>query len=315
MPLTLTIAVLLGGLAVMSLAADRFVSRTAQLAVHFGIPHVVTGAVVVGLGTSLPELLVTGRAAAEGQAAIGIANVFGSNVANLTLVLGIATLIAPVVADRIAKTRLLPLAAGATLVGALAVLDGSVSRALDGLLLTGSLAVSVAVLLAATRGGELDLAPTGDGVSGPLWRTVVTAAVALVGVLAGAEAVVRAAIAITETFGLSGGFVGLTVVAVGTSLPELAAGAASARRGETSMLLGNVLGSNVWNTTAVLLAAVLAGPGLVADRTATMVGPALALLATLVVAVAIFARPRAGVGRLFGMSLLLLWAATIPLAA
>jgi cation:H+ antiporter len=317
------------GLVVMSYAADRFVVGASALAERFKVPAIVTGALVVGFGTSLPELLVTSRAAASGDLALGVANAFGSNVANLTLVLGIAALIAPVAADRATRTRLLPLAGGVTLVAAALVVDGSVARVPDAALLGVVALLSLVVLLRTGREPGPDPDPTNSSPHDPTQRSCQDEAPAVMGiaaaltasllglafVLGGAETVVRAATFIAERFGLSGGLIGLSLVAVGTSLPELAAAVAAARRGASGLVLGNVLGSNVWNVSMVLLAGILVAPGEIGDLAASRVGPGAALVATVLVGVALVARRRSTLTRPFGFVLLAVWLATIPLAA
>lgn len=293
MRIALNILLLVIGLVVLAKAADAFVLAAARLALTLRISPLVVGAVVIGFGTGAPELLVSSLAAARGSLDIAVGNVVGSNLANLTLVLGVAGLIArPEILPRVVR-REAPVSLGTVALFAV-LLQSGLSRA-EGIVLLGSLAAALVLLL---RGAERPAAPLApeettaeaeyveeleefveepgeqalpDVVAASSSRDVVRVAMGLIGTVAGAQLLVVAAQRIAGDLGLSGGFVGLTLVAVGTSLPELVTAIQSARRNETALLAGNVLGSNVFNSTAVAGTVALIGPGSITDAGLTVV--------------------------------------------
>lgn len=248
---------------------------------------------VIGFGTGAPELLVSSLAAAGDSVDIAAGNVVGSNLANLTLVLGVAGVIArPDTVPRVVRLEA-PLSLAAVSLFALLLQDG-LSRG-EGVALLGALVVAVFLMLRAVEAGadpvdaddaaaaaefveeledyveegEEDELP--DVVAAPTRRDVTRVGLGLVGTVVGAQLLVVGAQRIATDVGLSGGIVGLTIVAVGTSLPELVTAIQSARRNETALLAGNVLGSNVFNSTAVAGTAALIGPGAITDRGLTVV--------------------------------------------
>ncbi len=251
----------LAGLLLLARASDALVLGSSALASRWGVPTLVIGVVVIGFGTSAPELLVSGIAAASGAPAIGIGNVIGSNIANLSLVLGVAALVAPVAVHTGVVRREAPLSLTASVAFALALQTG-LDRT-DGLLLLALLVGALALLIrwamrarppAGAGGGELGREVTDllVGEAGRGWSGVAVQAFGgLVGTLLGAELLVWGAVGIARAAALPEGFIGATVVAVGTSLPELVTGAQAARRGESDLIVGNLLGSNVFNALAV----------------------------------------------------------------
>jgi cation:H+ antiporter len=245
------------GLALLTLSADRFVVSAARLSRFWGLSPILIGAVVVGLGTSLPEMLVSGLAAAEpGGLDLALGNVVGSNIANLTLVLGISTLISPMVGQRrIIRREGMAMFAGSVLLAGLAW-NGDLLF-VEGAVLAAGMIVALILLyrwsLVDAANGELDAEFEEPGDGRPV-RPGIEVAVGI-GTLAltlmGARLLVDGAQGVAGTLGISGGLIGLTLVAVGTSLPELATGIAAARRHENDLVVGNVLGSNLFNALAV----------------------------------------------------------------
>jgi cation:H+ antiporter len=240
------------GLLMLVRAADVLVESSARLAIVLRMTPVVVGVVVIGFGTSAPELLVSGLAAAEGLFNLGVGNIIGSNVANMLLVLGVAALVAPVTVQLSVLQREVPLSLLAVVVFAWAI-QGPLRR-IDALVLVALLAVTLGIVLLLAKHStpvlpeevvELRAEDVAVG------RESIRALLGLVFTLAGAQMVVIGAGALAERIGLSEGFVGLTIVAVGTSLPELAAGVQAARRGQSGLLVGNLLGSNLFNAAAV----------------------------------------------------------------
>lgn len=311
---------IVAGLVLLSVAPDRFVVGAAGLADRWGVSRVVIGALVIGFGTSTPEMLVSGLAAAGGDPAIGIGNVIGSNMANLALVVPIAALISPlVVPDGLLRSEL-PLVFGATLLFAVLV-QGGLSTS-DALVLAGALALVLVVILrrAEEPTGPDDLAlgsEVGDLLaaerSAPVGQLAAEAIGGLLGTLAGAQLLVAGALDVADRAGLSGGFVGLTLVAIGTSLPELVTAVAASRAGEHHLVLGNVVGSNLFNCLAVGAVVGLLGPGPLDDDRLT-VAAVLLMVAITVVGTVVMARHRT-VGRGEALALLVAYLVTFPLLA
>ena len=237
---------ILAGFALLSFAADRLVVAAARLDAKFGLSTVLIGAVVVGLGTSLPEMLVSGLAAARpGGIDFALGNIVGSNVANLALVLGVSALISPIARQPRTITReggLMLL--GSVLMAGLAF-NNTLSRAEGALALIVHWSRTGAV---ADLDLEEELHETADINTG---REAFLAIVSLSLTLLGADLLVRGARAVAETIGISDAVISLTLVAIGTSLPELATAIAAARRNENDLVLGNVLGSNIFNALGV----------------------------------------------------------------
>jgi cation:H+ antiporter len=259
----------LAGLLVLTKAADMFVDGAVALSNRLGLSPVLIGAVVIGLGTSIPELLVSVLAAADGDVALGVGNVVGSNIANLSLVLGVAALLTPIAVSNSTLRREAPLSFAAVALFGYLLHDGL--EILDAVLLLGALVVVVAIIIATTTrsGAETlhDLA--GEDIAEvfhrPAHRIGLVTAIGLVGTVAGAQVLVTGALGVAEGVGLSEGFVGITLVAVGTSLPELVTAVQAARRNEHELIVGNVLGSNLFNSLAVGGAIALFAPGSIGD--------------------------------------------------
>ena len=252
------------GLVLLTAGADRLVLFAARLSRRIGISPLLVGALVIGVGTSTPELVVGVVAAAEGSLDLAVGNLVGSNVANLTLVVGAAALIGPLVTrvETIRREGFLMLSG--TVLFVLLAWDGHLGTR-DGLLLLVAMVTASWMIVrwsasdrqgAAVMDQELSGIETGGRSTG---RELATAALAVGATLAGAEFLVRGARSIALLAGLSDAVVGLTVVATGTSLPELATAVAAARRGEGDLVLGNIVGSNLFNVLLVGGAAALAG--------------------------------------------------------
>jgi cation:H+ antiporter len=256
------IAAVVTGAALLAFFSDLFVLGSAGISRHYGVSAVVVGAVIVGFGTSAPELLVSGIAAFNGNAGVGLGNIVGSNAANITLILGIAALVAPLAVPSRVVRREAPFALGAGLLFAL-VMIGGLSR-LDAVLL----AVAMAVFLVATIRGSSTTDPLAaeadefvaghEAATGRLWLRT---GLGLLGTLGGAQLLVWGAAGIADEAGVSEGLVGLTLVAIGTSLPELVTAVQASRKGEGDLVIGNLLGSNVFNALAVGAVVGLLDPG------------------------------------------------------
>ena len=303
----------IGGLIVLALAADQFVKGAARLALIWHVAPVVVGAVVIGFGTSAPEMVVSGLAAARDDLDIGVGNVIGSNVANMSLVLGAATLVAPVPVESATLRREAPLSVASVMVFALFV-QGDINR-WEGALLAALLVAAMLLVLSAARRGD----PFGDEVADLVRPTaglrtsveVTRTLIALVIVVGSAAVLVDGAKRVAEALDLTGGFVGFTLVAVGTSAPELVTAVAAARRRETELLVGNLLGSNVFNSLAVGGVIGLVGPGPVLDTTLADVGSLLMILICGLAWVMMMIGGR--VTRLDGVVLIVVWLVSVLL--
>lgn len=244
------------GLALLVWSADRFVDGSAAVARHFGMPPLLIGMVVVGFGTSAPEMMVSALASWQGNPGIALGNAYGSNIANIALILGVSALISPIAVHSAVLRKELPILVAVTALAALLFLDGALSR-LDAIALwivfAGLMAWTVRQGLrqrADPLGKEMEQALAAPVM--PLSRAVWRLAVGLALLIASSRVLVHGAVQIAQALGVGDLIIGLTIVAVGTSLPELASSVAAARKGEHDIALGNVLGSNLFNTLAVV---------------------------------------------------------------
>ncbi|MBK6729333.1 MAG: calcium/sodium antiporter [Xanthomonadales bacterium] len=251
------------GVAILALGADWFVRGASGLAERFGISHFIIGLVVVGFGTSAPELSVTLGAAIKGNTDIALGNVVGSNIANIGLILGLSALVAPLAI----RLRLLQVELPAMIVLHLAlfamVWNGVVSR-MDGFVLLAGFVGFMAFLIRSARAEpalvQQEFAANEPKLPHALWLTLALVVGGLVLLMLGAKVAVDAAVTLAKLWGLSDLVIGLTVVAVGTSAPEIASSIAAARRGQSDIAIGNVIGSNLYNVLFILGATALVQP-------------------------------------------------------
>jgi len=245
------------GLVLLTKAADLFVDGAVAIAGAVQISPVVVGAVIVGFGTSAPELLISGLAAVNDDVDLAVGNVVGSNVANLSLVLAAAALVVPLLVTKSVIVREAPISLLSVILFAFFTIDGF--EVWEGVtMLVALTGVLTWIVLGGHEDSVEELVFDKDAT---LMQSVRLTAGGLVGTLAGAQLMVWGAIAIAAEFGLSGGFIGFTLIAIGTSLPELVTAVAAARKGETELILGNLLGSNVFNSLAVGGVIALLGSG------------------------------------------------------
>ena len=251
---------LLIGLFILVKAGDVFVDGAVQLARSLKMSSVVIGAIVLGFGTSAPELVVSTIAASQGNPALGVGNIVGSNVANLSLVLGVAALVTPIALTSSVIRRQAPLSIAAVIIFAVTVRDGELTRLEGGTLL---LLLMLAMIILIKSPGEATSSEQGKGET--LRRSLLFSLLGLGGVLAGAQRAVSGATTVADEWGLSGGFVGFSIVALGTSLPELVTAVAAARKKEAGLIVGNLFGSNLFNGLAGGAAIGLVDAGSIAD--------------------------------------------------
>lgn len=305
--MVLAVVFLIAGLVLLTIAADHFVEGAVHVADTLDISPVVVGALVIGFGTSLPEMLVSAVAAVQGDSDLGVGNVVGSNVANLTLVLGIAALIAVISIDSITSRRELPLCIGSVLLFALLVQGGF--QRWEGIVLAVALAATLFWLLTNAHDHDDESPATDHGYVRP-WISVVRTVLGLAGTVTGAWLLVDGGVTLADELGLTGGFVGLTLVAIGTSLPEMVTAVVAARKGETELIIGNLLGSNIFNSLAVGAVLGLVGPGPLEDD--NLAGLATFIMIGVVLVAAVFLYTGGRVGRWQAAALLALYLATMP---
>ncbi|HKL53348.1 MAG TPA: calcium/sodium antiporter [Wenzhouxiangellaceae bacterium] len=264
MSLIASLVYLLVGFVLLVWSADRLVAGASALARNFGISALVVGVTIVGFGTSAPEMVVSALASLEGNPSLAVGNALGSNIANIGLILGLTCLVYPMSIDRSTCFREIPSLAAVTALTALLMIDGSLSR-LDGMILAGGLALFIGAMLYRGR-REVDLDPATralvNEISQDMNNRAATAwtLVGLVVLPLSAQLLVTGAVGMATLLGVSEAVVGLTIVALGTSLPELAAAMASALRKEDDLCIGNILGSNLFNLLGVLGIAALIHP-------------------------------------------------------
>ena len=246
----LVCSALIAGIVLLVWSADRFVDGAAALARRCGMPSLLVGIAIVGFGTSAPEMLVSGVSAWQGNAGIALGNAFGSNIANIGLILGVTALISPVPVKREVLFRELPALGIATAMAAWLIWDGSLSR-LDAAALICVFFASLSFsIVRALRQSPAEESESEDVMS--LARALFWLAAGLAVLVASSRLLVWGAVEAARWCGVSDLVIGLTVIAVGTSLPELASSIAAARKGEHDIALGNVIGSNLFNTLFVV---------------------------------------------------------------
>ncbi len=275
----LAIVVLAVGLALLMVAADQFVAGASDLAARMKIPPIVIGAIVLGFGTSAPELVVSTMAAFQHEVDLGLGNIVGSNVANLTLVLGVAVLIRPIDLPKGTKQRALVCLGAVALFGAL--VQGEAAD-WEGFVLLGAVVLALMFLIRMPTAEVAVEPPSITGSSAAAWTQTLGG---LILTVASAQAVVWAATDIAEQAGLAHGFVGFSLVAAGTSLPELVTVIAAARRDESGLIIGSLLGSNVFNSLVVGAGLFLAGEGVITDVALQTRGSIAAIVVAFVVVV------------------------------
>ena len=259
-----TIAVI-GGFALLVWAADRFIAGAAAFARNLGVSPLIVGLTIVGFGTSAPEMLVSSIAAWEGSPSVGIGNAIGSNIANIGLVLGITALIQPLAVRSDTLKREFPILFAIMMLVLVLSLDGELSFS-DGLILMAGLGVMLYWLISIglrSRGRDPMIAEYAEELPSDMSSGIalIWLVVGLSFLLLGSRAVVWGAVGIAKAFGVDDLVIGLTIVAIGTSLPELAASITSAVRKEHDIAIGNILGSNMFNMLAVLGLPALIQPG------------------------------------------------------
>jgi cation:H+ antiporter len=252
----MAIGAVIAGLALLVWSADKFVEGAAATAKHLGMPTLLIGMVIIGFGTSAPELAVSAMAAADGNPGLALGNGYGSNITNIALIVGLTAIIAPIAVHSQVIRKELPLLLVLTLIAGAQLLDGELSR-LDGWVLLGVFAAVMGwSIYQGYQGKEDPLA--GDTETEmishpmPLKGAIIWLVIGLVLLIASSRILVWGAVTIAQSLGISDLVIGLTIVAIGTSLPELASALAAVKKNEHDLILGNILGSGIFNTLAVV---------------------------------------------------------------
>lgn len=224
--------------------ADWFVEGASAIADRFGIPQLIIGLTIVAMGTSAPEAAVSITAALKGSADITIGNIVGSNILNILIILGISSIIVPLAVSKPVPRREIPFMTAVTVLLFWMGIDGKIGF-FDGLLLSLIFLFYLGWLFfTGKKDGETDTA----AVKKPsLWKSVLGTGAGLALIIAGSHGAVDGASNMAEILGMSQRFIGLTIVALGTSLPELATSVSAARRGNADIAIGNIVGSNIFN--------------------------------------------------------------------
>lgn len=288
------------GLAVLVWSADKFVDGAVGVAEFCGMSTLLIGMVIVGFGTSAPELTVSAISASQGNPALALGNAYGSNIANIALILGATALISPILMQRSVIRGDLPILIAVSLLSIALVWDGSVVR-WNGVLLL----VVFALVMAYSIWRELKKArietsnsveEESAGKQTSLGKSIFWLVLGLALLVASSRALVWGAVEIARTLGVSDLLIGLTIVAIGTSLPELASSIAAARKGENDIALGNIIGSNLFNTLAVVGLAATISPMDEIEKAVTYRD--MPLMTALTVALIVLGFRRKGDGRL-----------------
>ncbi|HOO63047.1 MAG TPA: calcium/sodium antiporter [Synergistaceae bacterium] len=252
------LAALIFGLIFLIWSADYFVDGAVATAHQLGMPHLLVGMLIVGFGTSAPEMIVSAFSALQGNPGLALGNAYGSNVANIALILGVTALLSPIAVHPQVMRRELPLLMGATVFAMLQLLNGEISRTDALLLLAVFFLIMGFSVYKGMKGGPPEILLSEDPeeliseASLPLSKALFKLVIGLAVLMGSSKALVWGAVLVAHALGVSDLIIGLTVVAIGTSLPELASSVAAIRKGKSDIALGNVLGSNLFNTLAVV---------------------------------------------------------------
>ena len=303
----LGVILVLAGLMLLYYGAEYLVTGSSRLALSFGVRPLVVGLTVVAFATSMPELMVSLFATTRGASSMAAGNIIGSNIANIGLILGVAALITPIVVTRSTLVREVPIMVVASLLVYFMALDGEIAF-MNGLGLFLSLLVFLVYCLMTARNTSIPV----DGEVGKIiadtsagrGRNMFLVLIGMVGLGLGAELMVRGAVIVATLLGVSELIIGLSIVAVGTSLPELAASVMSAWKGEMDISVGNVLGSNIFNVLFVLGICPMIRPIVIEPRVLSLDFPIMLGFCALLVGLLTMMSPRLQLDRKRGVLLL-----------
>jgi cation:H+ antiporter len=254
--LLLSIGAIIIGLIILVWSADKFVEGASATANHLGVPTLLIGMVIVGFGTSAPEVAVAAIAAMDGNPNLALGNAFGSNIANIALILGVTALLVPIAVHSSIIKKEFPILIIITLFSGFILLNGVISRTEGIILLLGFVAIIVWQVYTAIKNKKDSLATESEeeieGLDMSLKQALFWLFAGIVLLVISSKMLVWGAVNIATALGVSDLIIGLTIVAVGTSLPELAAAIAAVKKGEHDLAIGNVVGSNMFNILLVI---------------------------------------------------------------
>ena len=260
----LYLAAIIAGFAILVWSADKFVEGAASTAKHLGMPSLLIGILIVGFGTSAPEMVVSAIAAMEGNPALALGNALGSNIVNIALILGITAIVAPITVNSKIVKKEIPLLLLIVLASGYLLFDNTLTLGEGIVLISGFFTLIAWSIVSAFRGrgdaleAEMDSELIEHEMTlkvGIIWLVI-----GLLLLIASSRLLVWGAVGVAHEFGVSDLIIGLTIVALGTSLPELAASVIAARKGEHDIAIGNVVGSNMFNILAVIGIATIIAP-------------------------------------------------------
>lgn len=324
----LSLLAIAAGLVILIYSADVFIDGAVALATKYHMPKMLIGALIIGVGTSAPELVVSALSAIAGSPGLALGNAYGSNIVNIMLVLGITALIAPIIIQKqVLKTDFVWLISS-TVISVILLMDGHIDR-LDGAILIAVLAANIimqilyakrhakaasesAILASDEHAYELELGAQElpDPIQVSTAKSLFKLIAGLIVLVLSSRLIVWGAVELAKLWGLSDLIIGLTIVAVGTSLPELVSSIIAARRGEYELALGNVLGSNLFNTTGVVGLAALIAPMTVNPEVLSRDTVVMCIITLVLFVMCAFALRKDGqIGRISGAFLLLCFVA------
>lgn len=244
------VLLLIFGIVVVLKSADWLTNGAVGLATKLGISQIVIGLTIVAIGTSMPEFFVSIVSAIKGTPDLAVGNIVGSNIFNVLLIVGVAATVAPIAIQRATVRRDIPIAIVASIMLTFMMLDDNISR-IDALILFAAFIAFIWITLRNSKNDANEKDASTEKVI-PTWKSVLFIIFSLVGLVLGSNIFVDNASSLAHGWGISDAVIGLTIVAGGTSLPELATSAVAARKGDSGIAIGNVLGSNVFNILMIL---------------------------------------------------------------
>lgn len=244
------VLLLIFGIVVVLKSADWLTNGAVGLATKLGISQIVIGLTIVAIGTSMPEFFVSIVSAVKGTPDLAVGNIVGSNIFNVLLIVGVAATVAPIAIQRATVRRDIPIAIVASIMLTFMMLDDNISR-IDALILFAAFIAFIWITLRNSKNDANEKDASTEKVI-PTWKSVLFIIFGLVGLVLGSNIFVDNASSLAHCWGISDAVIGLTIVAGGTSLPELATSAVAARKGDSGIAIGNVLGSNVFNILMIL---------------------------------------------------------------
>jgi cation:H+ antiporter len=248
---TVSLIMIVSGLWLLTWSANRFVDGAAALSQKFGVPPFIIGMVVIGFGTSAPEMAVSALSAASGHSDLSLGNAYGSNIYNIAIILGVVAMIRPILTNSFTAITSAILLVGVSLLSGFLVWSGGGFSRIDAMLSLLAFAVLLPISCSLERKNNVSAQEPAAEVT-PVKHPVLWSLLGLILLVGSSHFLVWGAVDIARALGISELMVGLTIVAAGTSLPELASAIASARKGQNEFVMGNIVGSNFFNTLAVV---------------------------------------------------------------